>query len=85
MPGPRRMPGEEGGSVGGPSQDELREQVERFAPVLDISPSALVVTDPDTIVVAWNQAAQRLFGYSADEALGRNLDDLVAATEELHE
>ena len=79
------MPGEEGGSVGGPSQDELREQVERFAPVLDISPSALVVTDPDAIVVAWNQAAQRLFGYSADEALGHNLDDLVAATEELHE
>ena len=48
--------------MGGPSQDELREQVERFAPVLDISPSALVVTDPDTIVVAWNQAAQTLFG-----------------------
>jgi PAS domain S-box-containing protein len=64
--------------------DELRRQVELFEPVLEISPTAFVVTDPDSSVVAWNPAAERLFGYSADEATGRNLDDLVASTDELH-
>ena len=70
--------------MGGARQDELRQQVKRFAPVLEISPNAFVVTDPDANVVAWNPAAERLFGYPADEAIGRNLDDLVASTEELH-
>jgi PAS domain S-box-containing protein len=71
--------------VGGAEQDELRQQVERFAPVLEISPNAFVVIDPDANVVAWNAAAERLFGYSPAEAIGSNLDDLIASTEELHD
>lgn len=63
--------------------EELRRHVELFEPVLQISPTAFVVTDPDAIVVAWNTAAERLFGYTAGEAIGRNLDDLVASTDEL--
>ena len=35
---------------------ELEEQCRRFEPVLQISPSALVVTDPHAAVVAWNPA-----------------------------
>jgi PAS domain S-box-containing protein len=64
--------------------DDLRRQVDLFEPVLKISPTAFVVTDPETAVVAWNPAAERLFGYSSDEAIGHNLDDLVASTDELH-
>jgi len=52
--------------------------------LLEISPSAIVITDLDALVVAWNPAAEALFGYARDEAIGRNLDDLVAETEELH-
>jgi PAS domain S-box-containing protein len=63
----------------------LREQREHLAPLLELSPSATIITDLDSKVVAWNPAAQELFGYTIDEALGRNLDDLVATTEELHE
>ena len=58
--------------------------MERFGPVFEISPNAFVVTNLDARVVAWNPAAERLFGYSADEAIGRNIDDLVATTDELH-
>jgi PAS domain S-box-containing protein len=61
---------------------ELRQQLE---PLLHISPSAIVITDLESKVVAWNPAAEELFGYTADEATGRYLDDLVARTEELHE
>ncbi|MGH3690511.1 MAG: PAS domain S-box protein, partial [Microbacterium sp.] len=63
---------------------ELRRQAKRFRPVLEISPTAIVITDLDNRIASWNPAAERLFGYSAKEAAGRDLDDLVAATETLH-
>jgi PAS domain S-box-containing protein len=65
--------------------ERLREQRDHLGPLLEISPSATIITDLDSKVVAWNPAAEHLFGYTADEALGHNLDDLVAKTEELHE
>jgi PAS domain S-box-containing protein len=64
---------------------KLRAQAALLKPLLDVSPSAIVITDHGSIVIAWNPAAEELFGYTAEEAIGRNLDDLVAATEELHE
>jgi PAS domain S-box-containing protein len=42
------------------------------------SPVAIVSTDPAANVVTWNPAAENLFGYTAAEASGRNLDALVA-------
>jgi PAS domain S-box-containing protein len=64
---------------------QLRQQQEHLAPLLEISPSATILTDLDSRVVAWNPAAERLFGYTTEEALGHNLDDLVARTEDLHQ
>jgi PAS domain S-box-containing protein len=63
----------------------LRQQQEHLTPLLEISPSATILTDLDARVVAWNPAAERLFGYTAEDALGHNLDDLVAKTEDLHQ
>ena len=72
------------GATGREAQEELRRQMERLEPVLEISPTAIIIADLDMNIVAWNQAAERLFGYTSDEAIGRNLDDLVAKTAELH-
>jgi PAS domain S-box-containing protein len=63
----------------------LREQRDHLAPLLEISPSATILTDLDARVVAWNPAAERLFGYTTEEALGHDLDNLVAKSEDLHE
>src|SRR5919106_1620373 len=63
----------------------LREQRDHLSPLLEISPSATILTDLDARVVAWNPGAERLFGYTSEEALGHNLDALVARTEDLHE
>jgi PAS domain S-box-containing protein len=65
--------------------DELLKHTRHLEPLLRISPTATVISDVDANVVAWNPAAERLFGYTAEEAIGRNLDDLVAKTEGLHE
>ncbi len=64
---------------------ELQEQKRYFESLLEISPTAIVITDLDSKIVSWNPAAERLFGYSAEEAVGRGLDDLVRHRPELHE
>jgi PAS domain S-box-containing protein len=42
---------------------------------------AMIVADRDGIIQEWNSAAERIFGYSATEAIGRTLD-LVVPEEE---
>ncbi|MEI7742214.1 MAG: PAS domain S-box protein [Chloroflexota bacterium] len=44
-----------------------------LAAVLDASPMAVVAVDLHGIVTAWNRAAERVFGWSADETVGRLL------------
>src|ERR671919_44693 len=76
----------EGAAMKRSKADELlREQRDHLSPLLEISPSATILTDLDARVVAWNPGAERLFGYTSEEALGHNLDALVARTEDLHE
>jgi PAS domain S-box-containing protein len=38
---------------------------------------AIVVAAPDGRIVLWNAAAERIFGWPADEALGQSLDLIV--------
>jgi PAS domain S-box-containing protein len=45
--------------------------LELYRRLVDASPVPIVVIAPDTTVHVWNPAAARLFGWSADEILGR--------------
>jgi len=40
-------------------------------------PEAVIFTDRQGLVRLWNRAAEAMFGYSADEALGQSLDLIV--------
>jgi PAS domain S-box-containing protein len=64
--------------------EELLKHKKHLEPLLEITPTATVISDVQATVVAWNPAAERLFGYTPEEAIGRNLDDLVAKSDELH-
>src|SRR5215203_2487849 len=66
------------------SQRELLRQKEYFEALVLNSPVAIAIIDLDANVVSWNPAAERLFGYTQAEAVGRNIDDLVAETPEMH-
>jgi PAS domain S-box-containing protein len=61
----------------------LHRQKQYFESLLEVSPTAIITVDLEDNVTSWNPAAEKLFGYVADEALGRNVDQLVAASEEL--
>ena len=56
---------------------EARRRLAELESLVENSPVAVVVMDSDERVTDWNPAAAALFGYSADEALGRPIDDLV--------
>ena len=56
---------------------EVERQQQYFESLVEISPVAVIVMDADERVTGWNPAAAELFGYSAEEAIGRSIDDLV--------
>jgi PAS domain S-box-containing protein len=45
--------------------------------VVGAAPDAVIVVDGKGVVVHWNGGAQRIFGFSAAEALGQNLDLII--------
>jgi diguanylate cyclase (GGDEF)-like protein/PAS domain S-box-containing protein len=59
----------------------LFEEVEKrrvyLEGVLREAPDAIITLDDRFQVVEWNAGAERLFGYSQEEAVGQHLDDLV--------
>jgi PAS domain S-box-containing protein len=57
--------------------ESLRASQARFAGILGISAEAVVSTDEKQIITLFNRAAETIFGYSADEALGKSLDLLI--------
>lgn len=55
------------------------EQIRFQARLLGSIGEAIVVTDPDGVIQYWNRAAVRLFGWSAGEAIGRPIAEIVAS------
>jgi len=54
------------------------EEVRAYlAAIVDNSNDAIVSRSPDRKVLSWNRAAERLFGYSAAEVMGRNMEFLI--------
>ena len=62
----------------GTPTDDAEHQRRYYETLIEVSPTAIVATDADSIVTSWNPAATTLFGYAADEAIGRHINDLVA-------
>ncbi|MGZ4391455.1 MAG: GAF domain-containing protein, partial [Gaiellaceae bacterium] len=64
---------------------EVERQRQYLESLVTISPAAVVVMDTDERVTDWNPAAAELFGYSAEEAVGQPVDELVLGEEEREE
>lgn len=45
--------------------------------LLDCVEQAVIATDPDGRLTFWNSCAERLYGWSKDEAIGQNIRDLT--------
>jgi diguanylate cyclase (GGDEF)-like protein/PAS domain S-box-containing protein len=56
----------------------LEAVVQQQADIVRSSDDAIVGRAPDGVVTSWNPGAQRLFGYTADEMIGRPLQPLFS-------
>ncbi|MDB5311097.1 MAG: sensor histidine kinase [Gemmataceae bacterium] len=61
------------------AEEAARASEARFRAIIESSDTAIVSTGPDWVVESWNPAAERLFGYTPGEMVGRSILDLVPA------
>ncbi len=59
--------------------EELRASQKRFRSILDTATNAVLSIDESHRITLFNDAAERIFGYSRDEVLGQDLGILVPA------
>jgi two-component system cell cycle sensor histidine kinase/response regulator CckA len=67
------------------SNREIEERRQYLEVVLAAAPDAIITFDAQEHVVEWNAGAEKLFGYSRNEAVGKNLDHLIAGSGEFDE
>jgi PAS domain S-box-containing protein len=64
--------------IGAAGADRLRDQaLAQLATLVEASDDAISAETPDAIITIWNPAAERLYGYTAEEAIGRSVAILI--------
>jgi PAS domain S-box-containing protein len=64
------------------SRDELAKEVmvrTQQASLLDLTHDTIFVRDIDDVITYWNRGAQELYGWTAEEAIGKHAHDLLQA------
>ena len=59
------------------AQDAVRARESRLRAMLEAALDAVVTMDAEGRVIGWNHAAETIFGYDADAAIGREMAELI--------
>ncbi|MFC1761699.1 ATP-binding protein [Planctomycetota bacterium] len=59
------------------AEEKLRESTQRLALHIEQTPLAVIDWDVDFKVVTWNHGAEKIFGYTAEEALGQHASFII--------
>ena len=63
------------------AEEEQRDSEQRMGLLVQQSPLAVIEWDLEQRVTEWNRAAERIFGYTREEALGRTWSETVVSPE----
>ena len=63
------------------TEEEVRRSRERLQLLIDRMPLGFIFWTREFRVELWNPAAETIFGYSADEAVGKHAEDLIVPSE----
>ncbi len=55
----------------------LRDSEERFRAVAEVAGDAIICMEPTGTICLWNRKSAEMFGYTAEEAIGRDLHTLI--------
>ncbi len=66
------------------AEEALRESEERFRTITSTAKDAIIMLDNDGEISYWNPAAEEIFGYTSQEAIGKELH-LFLAPQRYHE
>ncbi|MGH6683773.1 MAG: PAS domain S-box protein [Pseudolabrys sp.] len=53
------------------------QDLELYRALVEQAPDAMIFADPEGTIRLWNAKAEAIFGYTAGEAIGRNLDLII--------
>ena len=58
---------------------DVTERAQRLAAIVESSVDAIISLNSDGVIETWNPGAERLYGYSAQQAVGQHAATLLAA------
>ena len=59
------------------AEEELRKQKAHFEKLFELAPEAIVLRDFENRILRVNREFTKLYGFTSEEALGRNISDLI--------
>lgn len=63
------------------AEEDLKESEKKLRSIIDSAIDGVITINSRGIVIDWNKSAEAIFGYSADEAMGKPLTDTIIPKE----
>lgn len=58
-------------------QKKVNKRLDYLGKMVDSTNDAVILYDKNLIIKSWNTGAEKIYGYSQDEAIGKNISDLA--------